>query len=221
MLKIPLRRLRTEAASARIVSAHGEVRVDGAAAGTSLAAGQTLRTGADGSAAVELADGSRLLVPPGTEFQLTQSQRIAARQGEGLFAGSMRPLRGSLEVLAAKVLRAKPLEVQTPTAVIDVRGTEYRVRHDDTDNTSRNEVLEGRVRAEVASARERATEVGAGFGTAIDASASAPQVVPLLPALDRASLPERFERPLIRIALPADAGAVRVQVAATAASRRS
>ena len=220
VLKIPSRLMRTEAASARIISANGEVRVDGAAAGTSLAAGQTLRTGADGSAAVELADGSRLLVPPGTEFQLSQSQRITARQGEGLFAGSMRLLRGSLEVLAAKVLRAKPLEVQTPTAVIGVRGTEYRVRHDDTDNTSRNEVLEGQVRAEVASARERAAEVGAGFGTAIDASARAPQVVPLLPAPDLASLPERFERPVLRFVLPADAGAVRVQVASDSSFAR-
>ncbi|MFN6997706.1 MAG: FecR domain-containing protein, partial [Aquincola tertiaricarbonis] len=151
VLQVPQRLLRVRPVEARLVLVQGEVELAGrpAVAGEPVSAGQLLRTGAGASAVVELHDGSRLRVQPATEAALAESARLGARtapQGsggaseEGWFAGSMRLVRGSLEVVAARLLRAKPLEVQSPTAVIGVRGTEYRVHHG-TDQGTRTEVL--------------------------------------------------------------------------------
>jgi FecR protein len=138
----------------------------------------------------------------------------------------MRLVRGSIEVLATKVLRAKPLEVQTPTAVIGVRGTEYRVHHDETPasaNPTRTEVLEGRVRADLAPSATASAPLGAdvaaGFGAALRAG-QAPLVAPLLPAPDLAGVLPRYERPLVRLAVPPSPQPLRVQVAADAAFDR-
>lgn len=238
-LRVPLRLLRSTAVPARIVSTEGEVTLAGApaAAGTAFATGQTLSTGASGSAVVQLGDGSRIKVTPATELAVGEHRRFELKAGqvvkdgapeeEGIFASTMRLVRGSVELLATKVLRAKPLEVQTPTAVIGVRGTDYRVHHDQAaSNPTRTEVLEGQVRAEVGDAATPTGQAGklgadvpAGFGAAMQA-ARAPAVTPLLPAPDLSALPKRFERPVVRLVLPGERGPLRVQVAADAAFDR-
>jgi hypothetical protein len=129
-------------------------------------------------------------------------------------------LRGSVEVFATKVLRARPLEVVTPTAVVGVRGTRFRVGFDEAANSaSRVEVVEGEVHFDAAT-RSTGTDVPAGFGSATDAAGIPPRVVKLLDAPDLSTLPTRFERPLVRFALPAETTALRVQLAADAAFDR-
>lgn len=214
VLMVPVRLLRSDAVAARIVSVQGDVRVDGTPAGTGavLQRGQTLTTAADASAVIELYDGSRLQVQPGSSTTLDRSERLAARPDEeGLFAGTMRLLRGSLEVLATKLRRAKPLEVQSPTAVIGVRGTEYRVHHGEGLGT-RTEVLEGRVRAEASAQPGAGTEVAAGYGAALGRDAVAPLLQPLPPAPAVDAFPAVFERVVTQ--LPLDPSrAWRLQVA--------
>lgn len=240
-LQVPLRLLREQPVNARLAVVQGAVTLDGrpAAAGDLVRPGQSVATAADASAVLELADGSRLRVQPGTEASLAQSARVAARLGapaaapgtetgaapvaaqpgtEGYFAGTMRLVRGSLEVLATKLRRAKPLEVQSPTAVIGVRGTEYRVHHG-ADLGTRAEVLEGRVRAEPAAAPQQGIDLEPRFGTAIPSAQAAPQAVPL-PLPPTLSLPPVVERVVVRPDVVGEPTALRVQVALDAAFER-
>ncbi len=225
-LRIPTRLLRSEPVDATFLSVSGDVRSGDApaVAGAPIGEGRSVQTGPTGSAVIALADGSRLRLPPSSLAQVVASRNYGERQPAATeahatangpshwFAGTLRLLRGSVEVFAAKVLRARPLEVVTPTAVIGVRGTQYRVGLDDDANgRTRAEVLEGAVRLDAASAVVGA-DVPSGYGAAIDAGASPPKVVRLLSAPDLSKLPERFERPIVRFTLD-ETAPLRVQVA--------
>ena len=224
VLKIPTRLLRSKALEARIVSANGDVRVADTAAvsGATVAEGQQVQTGPASSAVIELADGSRVRLPPSSLAQVAASRQFGERAAaggapDGWFAGTLRVLRGSVEVFATKVLRAKPLEVVTPTAVVGVRGTRYRVSIDDGANDrTHGEVIEGSVQFETPKGAAGAL-LATGFGAAADASGAPPTVAKLLPAPDLSPVPERFEKPLVRFALPAETVPLRLQVAADAA----
>lgn len=221
VLRVPARLMRSTALPVRVSSTVGEVRSGDTLieAGATLAEGQALQTAPRSSAVLELADGSRVRVPPATLAEVVASrsagpdaplaQRTAA---EGWFTGVLRMVRGSVEVLATKIRRSAPLEVTTPTAVVGVRGTHYRVSLDAETATTRSEVLDGKVRLE-AGDRKAGTDLAAGFGGSQGAGAPAATPTPLLPAPDLAAMPERFERPLVRFALPAEKETVRVQVA--------
>lgn len=223
VLKIPARLLRTTPVDARLVSSVGDVRIGDAAAaeGAVVAEGQSVQTGVGSSAVVELADGSRMRLPPSSLAKVVASREVGRRDNSaadpsGWFAGTLRVLRGSVEMFATKVLRVKPLEVVTPTAVVGVRGTNFRVALDDAANDrSRSEVIEGLVRFDTA--RGAAADVAAGFGAVADPRVSTAQVVKLPAAPDLSTLPARFERPLVRFALPAETGPLRVQVASDSA----
>jgi hypothetical protein len=237
-LRIPARLLRADAASSTLLSVVGDVRTDGAAAtaGSALAEGQSVQTGPNGSAVVELADGSRVQVAPSSLAQVAASRRYgerkapanmsdtagtAAQASGGWFAGTMRVLRGSIEVFATRVLRSKPLEVVTPTAVVGVRGTRYRVGFDEAEHErSHAEVIEGSVRFEPAGDRPAGVDVRAGFGASTDARpgrAGTASIAPLLDPPGLAAVPARFERPVVHFALPDETAALRVQVAADGA----
>lgn len=233
VLRIPQRMLRSTPVPARLVSAEGDVRVEGAAAtaGTAVAPGQRLAAATASSAVLQLGDGSRVKLTPGSEAMLAEHRRFDLKpnatagdgSGDSVFASSMRLLRGGVEVLATKVLRAKPLEVETPTAVIGVRGTEYRVHLDDaagtaSDTATGTEVLDGRVRADLAQSAAGA-DVAAGQGARLKPG-QPPVVAALAPAPDLAAVPTRFERPVLRFKLPGETLGLRVQVAADAAFDR-
>ncbi|CAN5258115.1 hypothetical protein BH11PSE9_BH11PSE9_08920 [soil metagenome] len=228
VLRIPLRLVKSTALDARIVSVVGDVRAGGnpVAEGNPLPAGQALQTGPGSSAVVELADGSRVQLPPSSLAEVVANQQYGAAPGAvpsgagsasgkaaSWFAGALRVLRGSVEVFATKVLRAKPLEVTTPTAVVGVRGTHYRVTlGDEAAQPTRSEVLEGLVRFE-RSDRVFGADLAAGYGATIDNAVLAPVVKSLPAAPDLSAVPARFERPLVRFELPGETAPVRVQVA--------
>ena len=246
VLQIPLRLLRWTYADARLTAVNGDVRVDGRAATVAapLSEGQSIETGPEASAVLELADRTRVKLAPSSLAQVVAGRRHAGTAAgdsgaagsssgpgssggasggsssgasNGLFSGALRLLRGSIEVFATKVLRAKPLEVTTPTAVVGVRGTQYRVGFDEAANRStRTEVLEGLVKVETVVVSATGADVATGFGAAVDASAAAPAVVKLLPAPDLSATPQRFERPIVRLGVTGEPQALRVQVAADA-----
>jgi hypothetical protein len=236
-LRIPFRLLRSSVQPAQVVIAQGDVRVDGTpvAAGAPVAPGQRLTTAQASSAVLRLGDGTRVKLAPASEAGLAEHRRFdlnadpsgSGQQAEGLFASTMRLVRGSIEVLASKLARAKPLEVTTPTAVIGVRGTEYRVHWADAGDAggagaaapaaTGTEVLSGRVQADVTGAS--GAEVATGYGARLQ-SGQAPQVAALSPAPDLGSVPARFERPVVRFKLPAETLGWRVQVAADDAFER-
>jgi len=235
VLKIPTRLLRADTRDARVVSTQGEVRVGDSAAsdGQGVKEGQSVQTGPRSSAVLELADGSRVRLPPSSLAQVMASRQLGERTdvpnaaspaaagsagvANGWFVGTMRVVRGSVEVFATKVLRAKPLEVVTPTAVVGVRGTRYRVSVDEAvEGRTRGEVVEGLVRFDLPR-HSTGTDLPAGFGAVSDASVAggtnAPAAVRLQAAPDLAGIPSRFERPLVRFALPAETVPLHVQVA--------
>ncbi len=226
VLLVPARLLHDQVVPAQLLSAFGDVRIGGkpAVAGAALAVGETIRTGDSSTAVVQLADGSHIRLAPATEGRLDEQRRFrikatAAAVDDGLVAASLRLISGSVEVFASKVLRARPLEVSTPTAVIGVRGTTYRVRNDVTPATaaasavdaSATEVLEGQVHAQVGAVAAQSVDVPAHFGVALEPSRK-PVVQPLPPAPDLAAVPAVFDHLPIRLHLGAGLP-LRVQVA--------
>ena len=232
VLRIPTRLMQVTPVPAKLVGSFGEVRIGDVAAvrGSLLTAGDTVQTGPAGSAVIEFADGSRVSLPPSSLAEVMTSQSVGVRPAGaelpaggvvgGWFSGAMRVLRGSVEVFATKVLRAKPLEVVTPTAVVGVRGTGFRVGFDEAaQGKTRVEVLDGQVRFD-GSGPAKGADVPKGFGSTADAVAPALPPVKLLPAPDLSGIAERFERPIVRISLPNETTPLRVQVAGDAAFER-
>jgi len=228
VLRIPARLLRARPVPATLVGVTGDVQVGTRAAtpGMAIVEGEAVQTSENGSAVIELADRSRVQVPPSSLAELAASRQVGTRasappngasanESAGWFTGSLRLLRGSVEVFATKVLRLKPLEVVTPTAVIGVRGTHYRVSFDEEANRStHSEVVEGKVRFDRAD-RATGTDLTAGFGAQADSAVSTkPVATKMLDAPDLSAVPRRFERPLVRLTMPEANGATRVQVAA-------
>jgi hypothetical protein len=216
VLQVPARYLHSKVVPATLLSAFGDVRIEGkpASSGAAVNVGDTLRTGDASSAVVLLADGSHVKLAPDTEGRLDEQRRFqikatAAAIDDGLVATSLRLLSGTVEVFASKVLRARPLEVSTPTAVIGVRGTVYRVRNDVTPATatsaeldaSATEVLEGKVHAQVGAAAAQSADVPAHFGAPLEPGRK-PEVLPLPPVPDLAGVPASFDQLPIRFHVP-------------------
>jgi len=221
-LRIPVAWMRATPTDATVINVHGEISfttTDGAqpqslAAGTSLSTGARIFTGADSNATVEFHDGSRLVVQSDSELRLDELRAYAdsgmlisrTRLQQGRSESRVQPARGP----------GSRFEIRTPAAVTAVRGTDYRVSADDAGQSSRAEVLGGKV---AVSSGHRTRLVPAGFGTVVAAAGKPPlPPVRLLPAPDLGALPPLLERVPIDFALPPVAGAsgYRVQVAANA-----
>jgi hypothetical protein len=230
VLQVPARYLHSKVVPAQVLSVFGDVRIGdrAAATGAALDVGATIRTTEASTAVVQLADGSHIRLAPNSQGRLDEQRRFqvkatAAAIDDGLVAASLRLISGSVEVFASKVLRARPLEVSTPTAVIGVRGTVYRVRNDVTPATpaasavdaSATEVLEGKVHAQVGAAATQAADVPAGFGAPLEEGRRI-VVLPLPHAPDLSAVPASFDHLPIRFPVPG-ALPLRVQVADDAA----
>ena len=205
-LRIPLSLLREEAVSAEVLHSHGDVFVEhpgGAreplAAAALLRAGDVVTTGAQSSASLRFADGSRALLGPGSRLRVERHVQRAARGG---FDTQLQLDRGAVET---RVQPAKPsprFELRTPVANLGVRGTDFRARLDGERVLA--EVLQGRVAV-------GATALDAGFGTvATPAGVAPPQPLPAAP--DLSGLPALVERLPLQFGLPAMAGAARYRV---------
>ncbi len=188
-LRMPVAWLRREASVAEAVFARGQVTRQRGAANESLAAGATLqsgdriRTGAQSSASLRFADGSRLLLPPDSDVTLEQllvlgrgaipAVRIGVQQG------------GADSRVTPNAQRVPLYEVRTPHVNLGVRGTEFRVQT--SAGISRMQVLSGAVHADGLGA-----DVASGQG--LLAEGSARSVAPLLPAPDLSGLAPVAER---------------------------
>ena len=222
-LDIPLRLLKSTPASGKVVSAEGSVSFKNGAlqVGSTIADGNTIQTGANSSAVIELGDGSRIKILPNSLSEVVANRNYALKSSsDGIgssswFSGLMRLTQGTLEAVASKlVARATPLQIETPTSLVGVRGTAFRVAFDDPlGKTARTEVIEGKVRAE-----NPAQGVGAdlplGTGAVIKPLEKEVKVVLLLPAPDLSGVSGNVLKPLGALLMPtlAGANAYRVQV---------
>ena len=225
-LSVPLRLLKSQPAGARLVSVEGDVQSGGisVATGQAIAEGGKLQTGANSSAVVELGDGTRVKILPNSLAEVVSNRNYAMRDASTSatttwYSGLVRLAQGSLETLAAKIAqRATPLNVETPTSLVGVRGTQFRVAYEDpASRNSRTEVIEGLVRADNP-AQASSAELAAGTGAVINPAQKEVRVVQLLPAPDLTAWPAELFKPRAALTLPtlAGASAFRIQVASDA-----
>ena len=225
-IQLPLRLLKPIPANGKVVSVSGDVQLGSspAAAGTTLVEGSRLQTGANSSAVIELADGSRVTLLPNTLAELATSQNYATRDARSSasttrFSGLIRLVQGSLDTAAEKLAkRATPLQIQTPTSLVGVRGTQFRVAFDDpVTQNARTEVLEGLVQADNP-AQGSSAALPTGKGAVLNPAVKEIKVVDLLKAPDLSATPADIFKPLALWPMPGLEGAAsfRVQVASDA-----
>jgi hypothetical protein len=190
-LQIPLRLLKKREAPTKIVSVQGDVQLAGqpATVGQAVPTGAQLQTAANSSAVIELADNSRVKVLPSSVAQVVTSDQYAMRSAGSAstpwFSGLIRLAQGALEAFATPgTKRATPLQIQTPTSVVGVRGTEFRVAFDDpATKNARTEVITGLVRADNP-AQGSGADLPKGTGAVISPAQREVKAVQLLPAPD-------------------------------------
>lgn len=98
-----------------------------AAVGTPVEAADTIVTGANGRVGITFVDDSRFSAGPGTEIALERFS-FDSTTHEGRFHSRLG--RGTLTVTSGKLVREDPaaMTVQTPSALLGVRGTTFLVR---------------------------------------------------------------------------------------------
>ena len=224
ILKIPTRLMKLFPLNAKLVSTSGDVQLGGAKAGVGAAVpeGSKLQTGRNSSAVLELADGSRVTMLPNTLAELATSRTYGLRGDASAsgstnwFSGLLRLSAGALETLASKnVKRSSPLQIETPTSLVGVRGTQFRVAFDDpVSQNARTEVLEGNVRADNQK-QGSGTDLAQGKGSVFNAAVKAIAVVDLPKAPDLSKVPELIFKPQALLPMPAGTSykAFRTQIA--------
>ena len=222
-LEIPLRLLKFQPAGGKIISSEGNVTLGSnpALAGAPIVDGGTLKTGPNSSAVIELGDGSRIKILPNSLAEVVTNRHYAMRDASASgstnwFSGLMRLSEGALEALASKTTkRATPLKIETPTSVVGVRGTEFRVAFNDPlTKAARTEVIEGLVRADNP-AQKNGADLPMGSGAVIKPAEKSIQVARLLPAPDLSGITNEVLKPSGSWPMPtlAGASAYHVQVA--------
>ena len=212
-LKIPLRLMKLFPLNATLISTAGDVQLGGTrvGVGTAVPEGSKLQTGRNSSAVLELADGSRVTMLPNTLAELATSRSYGLRGDTAVsgstnwFSGLMRLSTGVLETLATKnTKRNSPLQIETPTSLVGVRGTQFRVAYDDpVSQNARTEVLEGNVRADNP-AQGSGTDLPGGKGSVFNAAVKAIAVVDLPKAPDLSKLPDLIFKPQALWPMPAN-----------------
>ncbi|MBW8847437.1 MAG: FecR domain-containing protein [Burkholderiales bacterium] len=209
-LRMPVAWLKREASVAEAAFVKGEVQrqrgagIEALVAGATLLSGDRIRTGAQASASLRFADGSRLLIPP--ESDVTLEQLLVLGRG-AIPAVRLSLAKGGVDNHVAPNAQRVPLyELRTPHVNLGVRGTEFRVQI--AEGASRMQVLHGAVHAD-----------GLGADVAADqgllAQGAARSVAPLLPAPDLSGLAPLAERLPLHLAWaggPAGAATWRAQL---------
>ncbi|MDM0020512.1 FecR family protein [Variovorax saccharolyticus] len=100
-----------------------------AAAGDAVAPIDRLQTGADSGASVVLRDGTTLVVGPSTRMDLKQFHFDSTTQDGGMLVSL---LRGTLRMVTGLIGKTHPdaVRVETQSAVIGIRGTDFIVEVD-------------------------------------------------------------------------------------------
>jgi len=119
-------RIKTVAGPAFVVRQGAEIP---AKAGDVLYEGDALKTGADGRVAVTLKDETRLSLGPNSDVRL---DRFAYAPGEGHLGFTLRIARGLLAYVSGRIAKLSPdsVRLETPSAIIGVRGTRLAIRVD-------------------------------------------------------------------------------------------
>ena len=120
----------------QIKVARGQVTVERegqtvpATVGTRLQTSDIVRTGADGSVGITMGDDSLLSAGPNSVLSLDRYE-FDPTTNRGRFDAKLN--KGTLSVISGKIAKQTPgaMTVQTPAAILGVRGTEFVVSADD------------------------------------------------------------------------------------------
>jgi hypothetical protein len=117
-------RIKLVSGSAFIVRASGQVP---AQAGQPVFQADTLRTGADGRLGVTLEDDTRISLGPDSEVRLS---RFVYKPAEGALAFVLRVSRGVAAYVSGRIAKLAPdaIRLETPAAIVGVRGTTLAIR---------------------------------------------------------------------------------------------
>jgi len=240
ILKFPTSWLLARSTPAEVIHVLGEVELwraggrEPVRVGMQVGAGDRLSSGDGAAVSLRLADGSRVLLRPRGEMKLDEHVLLGA---SGAVRSHIRLNAGDLDVRVPALDAKRQLEVETPSAHLGVRGTEFRTHVDATDGGhTRLEVLNGQVaaralvgtpttlqgaalrgRADIREVSSAGRVVAAGQGLRLAQYDSGP-VSALLAAPKLEGLPTRVERLPLRFQWGALAGAhgYRAQVFAVA-----
>ena len=147
--------------------------------GSDVTEGAVIRVPADCQVSLAIEDGSVIRLPSSATLQFT-SLRINALESVPEVRLDLQ--RGRVEVNVKKNRGGTtPFEVNTPKAVMGVRGTEFRVGYDPEGDTAQVEVLTGTVAAQ-GGQDKRSQDVVKGFGVPFDKSGQSLGLEALLPA---------------------------------------
>ena len=203
-LTIPARLLRQINLSAKITSAIGMVVADGRILdekdiGGTLDAGSRVQTGPSGKLTVRMPDGSRLRVGPNSNLVLSTLHSYPESPSQAVDV-TLTKGRVESEVESQKGTAAR-YRITTPTGVIGVRGTEFRVATTEDAQSSQAEVIKGRVNV---ANRTRARDISAGFGVQLAAAKGKElgDTVALPAQPDLVALPKEIGNLIARFALP-------------------
>lgn len=168
-IRVPVAWLRTQPEHARLMFVRGTVRMSEsegsagrpAAEGARIAMGGWVETAVDASATVEFADGSRVMLSPGSRVRFDRLTRYGRT---GMVDTRMRLQQGrATHRVQPQQGPASHYDVGTPSATSSVRGTHFRVAVLEGRETT--EVLEGRVGVH---GTQSDADLKAGFGSRND-----------------------------------------------------
>lgn len=158
VLRVPVALLRQDPLSATVIAANGLVQHafrNGAllplGVGAKLVEGDRVQTGKNGFAALELADGSHLVVPPDTWLDLATLRQTALTGATDRIVDLHRGEVNTEVTHATK--KDDRFQIRSPSVVAGVRGTQFRVAYDSANAAGAStavEVLDGAVGVDAA-----------------------------------------------------------------------
>ncbi len=184
VITIPYAYLRVTNLPAQVLVANGDVRIKKSGSDTfirlqnneTIFVGDTVQTGANSIVKIKFADGSTSNLQPNSSLTLLSSHQYA---GKSNYYIKVQLSAGRTEIIAnPQHLQDDQMEVETPTAVAVVRGTEFRVGAEK--DKAIEETLQGLVGV-VANAQE--VSVGQQYGTVarVGEPPLSPQKLPVSP----------------------------------------
>ncbi|SFG91140.1 FecR domain-containing protein [Neptunomonas qingdaonensis] len=183
-IRVPLAWVKQTAVDAEVVALHGEAlltRADKSVhkvkIGDHIRLGDQLDVELASTLSVKFADGSVATVH---ESSRVQFNHLSQYSDSGMVDTRFRLEKGRVDTHAIPAKGAgSRFEIQTPSAITAVRGTEFRTSVVDSDQISRVEVLKGKVAVK---GQSTSRAIPAGYGTRVEPRKAPIAPVKLLPA---------------------------------------
>ena len=177
-IRVPLAWVKETPVEAEVIAVIGSAvltlidsTVQPVAIGTRINLGDQLSVGHASSLSIKFADGSVITLYERSSVQFNHLSQFGE---SGMVDTRFRLNRGRVDTRAIPAKgAASRFEIQTPSAITAVRGTEFRTTVIDVDDVSRIEVIKGKV---VVSGQSKTRAIAAGYGTRVS-----PGKIPLAP----------------------------------------